>query len=246
MYNHFSYVYDYFMDNIPYDEWFENILDIFDKYNFNPKTILDLGCGTGELTSKFAKKGYLMVGIDLSEHMINVAKQKNEELNVNVIYQVQDMTTFNLSQKVDCMISTCDSYNYVLDDNDLQKSFKKVYEYLNNGGMFIFDMNTENYFKNTLGECTYSDIALDSAYIVENNYDEKTKINNYELNLFTENKDGSYLRSIEIHKEKARSIDEVKKLLNNANLKCVEVLDTETLDNVDKETDRMYFVCIKE
>ncbi len=246
MYNKFSYVYDYFMDNIPYDEWVENILDIFDDNDFNPNTIVDLGCGTGQITSKLATKGFLMTGLDLSKDMINVAKQKNLDNKQNIFYKVQDMTNFTLDENVDCMISTCDSYNYILDDKDILRSFKKVYSYLNEGGMFIFDMNTEHYFKETLGECMYSDVALDSAYIVENKYDEIKKINTYELNLFVENENGTYDRNIEIHKEKARSAKDVCELLTRADFKCIYILDTDTMEDITNETDRMYFICIKE
>ncbi len=245
MYNNFSYVYDYFMDNIPYDEWVENILEIFHNNHFTPRSILDLGCGTGELTSKLQTLGFNMSGIDLSKDMINVAKQKSIDNKQDIQYTVQNMVDFTLNNNVDAMISTCDSYNYILDDNDLLKSFKRVYKYLNDNGMFIFDMNTEHYFKETLGECMYSDVALDSAYIVENKYSQIEKINTYELNLFVENKNGSYDRNIEIHKEKARSIDEVCNLLNRSNFQCLHILDTETLDCATSTSDRIYFVCVK-
>lgn len=245
MYNKFSYVYDNFMDNIPYDEWLENFLDIFEDNNFNPKTIADLGCGTGQLTSKLAECGYEMYGLDLSRDMVNVAKQKNIEKNQNVSYSVQNMIDFKLDKNVDCMIGTCDSFNYILDEEDLLKSFKNVNKFLNNNGMFIFDMNTEHYFKETLGECTYSDVAKDSAYIVENSYDENKKINTYILNLFLENENKSYERVLEIHKEKARDAKDVCELLKLSGFECIYILDTDTMDDVENDTDRMYFVCKK-
>ncbi len=247
MYNNFSYVYDYFMDNIPYDNWIQNILKIFNNNKFKPKTIVDLGCGTGTIALSLAKKGFHLTGIDLSQSMINVANEKiNDNLKSNVSFKKGNIINFTLKENVDCMISTCDSFNYILDDADLLKSFKCVNKYLNNDGMFIFDMNTEYYFKETLGECEYSDVALDSAYIIQNFYDEVEKVNTYELNLFIENKNGTYDRNLEIHKEKARSIKKVVDLLQQANLKCINTLDTDNLENAHNLSNRIYFVCKKE
>ncbi len=246
MYNKFSYVYDYFMDNIPYDKWVQNILIILKNNNCQPKTIVDLGCGTGTVALKLSKKGYNVLGIDLSSDMISLANKKiNNNIKNKLSFKVGDITNFILQQNVDCIISTCDSFNYILNDEDLLKSFKIINKYLNDGGIFIFDMNTEHYFKETLGECMYSDVALDSAYIIENYYDELKKINTYELNLFIENEEGLFERSIEIHKEKARYIKDVISLLKKANLNCVDVLNTEDLNPATNLCDRIYFVCKK-
>ncbi len=245
MYKNFSYLYDQFMYDIPYDEWVSNILTIFLENDFNPKTIVDLGCGTGELTSKLQSMGFNMIGIDISEDMIKVAKKKNTTRGQNIIYKTENIVDFTLDKKVDSMISTCDSYNYILDDNDLLKSFKKVYSYLNDDGMFIFDMNTEYYFKNILGNSMYSDINSKNAYIVENTFDCEQNINTYKLNLFIENEKGSYDKNIEIHKEKARNPKDVIKLLNLANFKFLCLLDTYDLNIADDKSLRIYFVCIK-
>ncbi len=247
MYDNFSYVYDYFMDNIPYDKWVKNILKIFKDNSFNPKTIVDLGCGTGTIALNLAKKGFDVTGIDLSKHMISVANEKiNKNVKDNISFKVGNIINFNLDENVDCMISTCDSFNYILNDSDLLKSFKNVNKYLNDNGMFIFDMNTEYYFKETLGECEYSDVALDSAYIIQNFYDETKKINTYELNLFIQNENGTYDRNLEIHEEKARNVKDVTTLLQKANLKCINILDTDTLNTSDELSNRIYFVCKKE
>lgn len=76
-YTGFASVYDLFMDNIPYDKWSSYVLDLLKEYNINDGIILDLGCGTGNITEPLAKAGYDMIGIDNSDEMLNIALDKN-------------------------------------------------------------------------------------------------------------------------------------------------------------------------
>lgn len=75
-YTNFAEVYDTFMDNVPYEEWADDIQDILKEYQIEEGLVLDLGCGTGSMTELLAEKGYDMIGVDNSEEMLELALKK--------------------------------------------------------------------------------------------------------------------------------------------------------------------------
>lgn len=242
-YKDFAQIYDLFMNDVPYKKWVLYLKRIWNKYNFNPKLIAELGCGTGNITIQLANKNYDMIGIDISEDMLAIAKQKSEGLNI--LYLSQDITHFELYGTVDCIISLCDSLNYILKTNDLFKVFKLVNNYLNPKGLFIFDINTEYKFKNILGTNTFAETKSNAAYIWENFYNKNKKINEYYLNFFIKQTQTNYKRFKEIHYERAYSINTIKKLLKKSNLKLLAVYDAFTFNKPKKDSERIYFVVQK-
>ena len=139
-YETFAQVYDTFMSNVPYDDWIIYIQKIWDKFNIKPQLILDLACGTGNISSRLANLGYEMIGVDLSEDMLEEAMEKNAQLlpgKKPVLYLNQDMRDFELYGTVDCVLCLCDSINYITDENELLHVFKLVNNYLEPGGLFI-------------------------------------------------------------------------------------------------------------
>lgn len=242
-YKDFAQIYDLFMNDVPYKKWVLYLKRIWNKYNFNPKLIAELGCGTGNITIQLSNKNYDMIGIDISEDMLAIAKQKSEGLNI--LYLSQDITQFELYGTVDCIISLCDSLNYILKTNDLFKVFKLVNNYLNPKGLFIFDINTEYKFKNILGTNTFAETKSNAAYIWENFYNKNKKINEYYLNFFIKQTQTNYKRFKEIHYERAYSINTIKKLLKKSNLKLLAVYDAFTFNKPKKDSERIYFVVQK-
>ncbi len=103
--------------------------------------ILDLACGTGGPTLELARRGYIVVGVDLSEEMIQIARNKAEKqgLSNNVSFIVQDMTKIDYREEFDAVTLFFTSINYVLSDDDIQELFKRVYRALKPGGVFIAD-----------------------------------------------------------------------------------------------------------
>ena len=212
-YTDFAYIYDKLIDQ-DYEKWADYIEEIFKKHKVNPKLVLDLGCGTGSITNILAKRGYDMIGVDLSPDMLNVARDKAAEENLDVLYLCQDIREFELYGTVDAIICTLDVLNYITDAKDLEQVFALVKNYLNPDGIFIFDINTEHKLKNVLGNNTFINDENGIFYTWENEYD--GKISNQYLTFFAENEDGLYERFDENHIQRAYTIDEIKeKLLKN-------------------------------
>ena len=170
-YTSFAEVYDMFMDNIPYEDWCGYLTSLLKEYGIDDGLVLDLGCGTGTLTELLAKEGYDMIGVDVSEDMLQEAIEKRAESGLPILYLLQDMREFELYGTVRAVVSICDSLNYILDYDDLAHVFSLVNNYLDPKGMFIFDLNTEAKFQ-AMGSETIAEVRDEGSFIWENEYDE--------------------------------------------------------------------------
>ena len=125
-YESFAQVYDEFMEDTPYDQWLEYIKEIFKRHGLinNTNIVAELGCGTGNMTTRLAENGFDMIGIDISEEMLAKAIEKTQEKNLDILYLNQDMREFELYGTVDAIVAVCDSINYVTETEDLLEVFK--------------------------------------------------------------------------------------------------------------------------
>lgn len=240
-YTSFAEVYDMFMDNIPYEDWCGYLTSLLKEYGINDGLVLDLGCGTGTMTELLAKEGYDMIGVDVSEDMLQEAIEKRAESGLPILYLLQDMREFELYGTVQAVVSICDSLNYILDYDDLAHVFSLVNNYLDPKGMFIFDLNTEAKFQ-AMGSETIAEVRDEGSFIWENEYDEEEKINSYDLTFFIREEDDLYRRYQETHFERAWSLDEIKKALTEAGMEFVAAYDAFTKNAPRKESDRIYVV----
>lgn len=239
-YKRFASYYDVIMEDVPYEKWVNNILYLCEKYKSVPRLILDLGCGTGIATDIFQKKGYDLIGVDISEEMLSMAREKN----ANILFLNQDMCEFELYGTVDLIYSICDSINYLIEDEDIIDTFKLVNNYLNPQGLFIFDLNTKYKFERVLGNNGFGGTYLDGdiSYIWENFFDIETNINEYYLNLFAKREDGLYERHEEFHVERAYSIEKIIELIKRSGLEFLGVFDEDIMNEPQEDSQRIYIV----
>ncbi len=241
-YTGFAAVYDTFMDNIPYEEWCRYLTGLLREYGVKDGLVLDLGCGTGSLTELLADEGYDMIGIDYSEEMLELAMEKKYESEKDILYLCQDMREFELYGTVGAVVSICDCMNYMTDPEDLTEVFRLVNNYLDPGGIFIFDMNTEYKYQTVMGDCTIAEDREDSSFIWENQYEAEEKINVYDLSIFIREEDDLYRKFHETHYQRAYSMDEVRAALAAAGMEFVAVYDAFTKDAPKPESERIYVV----
>ena len=123
MYEDFALVYDRFMDETPYEEWCQFVVGRLKQDQITDGILLDLGCGTGSMTELLAKQGYDMIGVDLSDSMLDIAMEKRAQSGHNILYLQQDMREFELYGTVRAVICLCDSLNYLLEEDDLLTTF---------------------------------------------------------------------------------------------------------------------------
>ncbi|MFP4698218.1 MAG: class I SAM-dependent DNA methyltransferase [Eubacteriales bacterium] len=241
-YFNFAKVYDLFMEDVPYDKWVNYIIDIFNYYSVPPGLVLDLGCGTGNITQRLSQKGYDMIGVDNSEEMLMVAQEKAKGECLDILYLHQDMREFELYGTVKAIISTCDSINYIIEEDDLLNVFKLVNNYLDPGGLFVFDLNTKYKYKHVLGDRIFAENKEESSYIWQNCYYEKDGINEYNLTLFFEVSQGLFNRFEETHYQRAYSFDDIKMLLEDAGLEFLSIYDALTFELPKEDSERVYII----
>lgn len=244
MYNYFAGVYDKFQD-MDYEKYTEYICNIFDKYNLKPELVLDLGCGTGNVTIPLAKRGYDMIGVDLSFEMLDIAKDKSREENLDILFLNQDMTEFELYGTVDVIVSALDSVNYIVEEDGIISMFKNVENYLNPGGIFIFDINTAYKLKTILADNTFTDEDDEVFYVWQNFYDDEEKICCFNLDFFEKREDGAYQRYSEYHEEKVYTSEDIKRYADIANLEFVDEFEEFKFISPRNDSERAFYVLRK-
>ena len=237
-YTGFAAVYDMFMDNIPYGEWCDYLTGLLREHGVEDGLVLDLGCGTGSVTELLAQAGYDMIGVDLSEEMLQIAMEKRAQSGHDILYLLQDMREFELYGTVRAVVSICDSMNYLEDYEDLVQVLRLANNYLDPKGIFIFDMNTVYKYREQLGEQTIAENREESSFIWENYFDEGEMVNEYDLTLFIRDEDGRYSKYEETHYQKAFEISEVLKAVKEAGMELVAVYDAFTREPVKETSDK--------
>lgn len=254
-YTGFAEVYDLFMDNVPYQEWSHYLISLLEEYKVSKGLVLELGCGTGRMTRLLAQAGYDMIGLDCSEEMLQIAKEKewNADENVHegdgrkkldILYLLQDMREFELYGTVKAVVCICDSINYILEEKDLLTIFQLVNNYLDPGGVFIFDMNTIYKYREILGENTICENRGEGSFIWENFYDEEEHVNQYDLTLFIreQGEQDLYRKYEETHFQRGYELQTVQELLCKAGMEFVAMYDAFTREPVRGDSERIYVI----
>ena len=237
MYGSFAFVYDSFMDNVPYDQWAGRYEEILRQYGIKDGILLDLGCGTGNMTLRFCQKGYDMIGIDCSVDMLEVAREKSE--GMDILYLEQDMREFELYGTVKAVICVCDSINYILDPEEVEQVFRLVDNYLDPEGIFLFDFNTDYKYREIIGSQVIAEDREEMSFIWDNDYDEESRINEYELSLFIRKQDDLYRKYQELHYQRGYTLEEMKEALSHAGLLFLSAEDGEEGGPVTETTGRI-------
>lgn len=244
IYGGFASVYDKFMDNIPYDDWFRYLQKLLSKYGIYEGIVVDLACGTGEMTKRLAKAGYNMIGVDVSEEMLEIARDK---CGADILWLHQDMRALDLYGSASAMVCVCDGMNYICSIKELEQVFKRVVTFLDQDGVLIFDMKTEYFYQEILGNRTITDNREDASYIWENEYHEKDHLNKYLLTIYElldDNRD-LFLRTDELHQQRAYDINVVKECLENQGFSQIKVFEAFTEEKPNTKSERLYFVARK-
>ena len=227
-YNGFAYCYDLFMDNIPYDMWAEYLHGILTEHGITEGTLLELGCGTGSMTERMIAKGYdSIIGLDFSEDMLMMAREKDLP---GVLLIQQDMRELELPDEVDAVYCVCDGMNYLLEPQDLQRVFTRVKRFLKAGGVFVFDMKTDYFYREILGNRMIAENRDDASFLWENEYHEDTGIND----LFS--------RCDKLHYQRAYDTELVQRLAEEAGLTCKAVYQAFTREPVKPDSERVYYI----
>ncbi|HHT89545.1 MAG: class I SAM-dependent methyltransferase [Bacillota bacterium] len=232
---------------VDYEQWVGYLLDLAFRHGHVPHRILDLGCGTGNLTIPLAQRGYELTGVDLSGAMLAVAKSKTTALGIDIPYLQGDLRSLTgLSQGFDTAISGCDVLNYLTTEDDLSRAFQTVHRHLRTGGYWFFDLNSEHKLGDVYGNQSYADLDDDFAYFWDNSYDGQRTLCTMSLTFFIRTEEGLYERKKEQHMQKLWTPETIEKLCTQHGFIFQACYDFLTLESCSDESLRWQFVLQKE
>ena len=238
-------VYDKINSEIDYAAWADFIEKIIkNEYKNRAELVLDLGCGTGKMTLELARRGYDMTAVDYSPEMLNIARDEAEKLSLdkNILFLNQDMTGFELYGTVDVTVSCLDCINHLTTKKSLLECLSLVHNYLMPDGLFIFDVNGKYKFENIYSDRAYVSEEDGQVCIWQNYYNKKTKICNFYITLFAEEKDGSYTRFDEEQKERMYSLSELRTSLQKTGFEFIGAYSDFEFTDATDENERIYIV----
>ena len=168
-YNEFAYFYDEFNGEADYDALYSQIHAKLEAHGIHDGIVADLGCGTGELTLMLTQAGYDMIGIDQSEEMLCVVRDKAEQLGLSgrLLLLRQDLLKLDLYGTIRAAVSTFDTFNHI---PDLDTAIANAGFFMEKGGVFLFDMNTPYKHRKVLGDNEFTFEEEDAACVWRNHY----------------------------------------------------------------------------
>ena len=237
--------YDALMDGVDYAKWADFYVKCFEKYGRDVKTVVDIGCGTGSITTELAARGYAMTGVDISAEMLALAERKAEERGARVRYAEQDMVCLDTGAIADAVICSFDGVNYLTDLSDVRACFSSVYETLAPCGLFIFDVSSPYKFKNILGDNAFV-YELDDMFLSwQCFYSEKRGVCDYYLTFF-ERDGGAWQRYDETQRQRAYSARTLEKIIKESGMSLVAKFSDIDFSPVKDDSDRIFFICRKD
>ena len=168
--------------------------------------------------------------------------EPDELPNGGILYLLEDMRELELYGSVRAVVSVCDSMNYILEEADLREVFSRVHEYLEEDGVFIFDLNTVYKYRDLLGETTIAENREEGSFIWENYFDEESAVNEYDLTLYIREDGESYRRFEEVHYQRAYDLKTIDRLLADAGMELTAAYDAFTKEPVRDDSERIYVV----
>lgn len=244
-YTTFAQYYDQLTQNVNYGERAEYFCGLLKSLSHSPGLVLDLACGTGSLTLQLKQRGLDVYGADASFEMLSIAQQKAADAEQQILFLCQSMQKLDLYGTVDTVICALDSINHLTTEKDVLAAFRRVSLFLNPGGYFLFDMNTQYKHREVLADHVF---VYDTEHVFcvwQNHYDEKTDRVSIDLDFF--GKEGAvYHRSSEHFYEKAYSTDKISELLHTAGLSLVACYDDCSFLPPKPNSERVVVVARKE
>lgn len=235
MYEAFADIYDVFMADAPYEPWMSFLKERFDLIHLD---VIDMGCGTGQLTVPLSRLVRTCVGMDPSEAMLANAQMRAMDERAKVTWVCQNMQSYTTAQKFDLAIATCDVVNYIPSSDELGVALQRVYDSLKPSGCFAFDVIGPARLS-MLREGYWHDIEEHAALIHETNVSGHAIV--HDVIAFVEVEGGVYRRIDEQHQQTYYEIDELRAICHGVGFRSVDVFG-DFLNDDWKHADRV--VCV--
>lgn len=245
-YEGFAYIYDELMADAPYDKWVQFVTERLAANGITGKTLLDLGCGTGELSLRFVRKGFAVTGVDLSVDMLAVAQAKAQEQNLLIPFYQQDMAELEGFEQFDVIGIFCDSLNYLLSEDKVEQTFTKAFQHLKSGGVLFFDVHSVYKLNEIFINQTFTLNGDKLAYIWNSFPGDLPDSVEHELSFFVlDERNGKYDRIDEFHQQRTFSITQYKTWLEKAGFEVAEITADFEAAAPQRQSERIFFMAKK-
>jgi SAM-dependent methyltransferase len=243
--------YDTLMQDVPYRMWVSYIVDLLRRLDsaFRFRRVLELACGTGTVALEFARKGCQVVGVDLMEGMVEVAREKARKMGLTrrARFYVQDIAKLHLPDEPPFDLALClfDSLNYITDPTKLSRVFLRTFAHVRAGGYFVFDLNSEFALREHLFDQDNLDEDEEQTtlyYFWRSEYDPQKRLCRVDMWFAAKEARGDWRRFREVHWQRAYTIEEVRQMATAAGWRWVKVLDAYSYQPPHPESERWYFV----
>ena len=155
-----------------YQYWRKLLLKTISERKLKVRTLVDLMCGTGNSTIPWIRRAeWSVVGVDGSAAMLRQARKKSDRVR----WYCQDIRKLRLAERAEAATCHFDALNHILWPEELQQVFHRVAGILNSGGLFVFDISTEHWFR-WLHEREKLSTIGKNYMMASNRYDPKSRI----------------------------------------------------------------------
>lgn len=237
-YHNLAISYDRLTNDVDYQAVVDFYKQILAKEGLQPRTAVDLACGTGSVALLLAQEGLQVTAVDMSQEMLCIAAQKAQSLDNPPLFVCQRLEHLSLPRGIDLAVCALDSIDYITDPADCEKAIRRIYRALNPGGCFIFDVNTPEKLRAMDGQ-VFLDEDDDVYCVWRGEFDKSTNICAYGMDLFQ--RQGSvWHRFFEEHREYAYSALQLTGYLKSAGFTAIEVFADRKMTAPDPGEQRIY------
>lgn len=239
--------YDALTADVDHEAWADYLEKHFSRCPIPIRTVLDLACGTGEMTCLLARRGYEMIGVDLSAEMLMVASEKARGLTgvIPPMFLQQPMEELDLYGTIDACVCCLDSVNYVTRPELLARAFRRVHLFLMPGGLFIFDVNTPEKLRGLDGQ-VFLDETEDAYCVWRAEYSPRRRICTYAMDVFRHTGGDLWERGTELHEEYAYEPQQLEEMLRQAGFGHIKQYGERKMRPPKAGEERIFFVARKE
>ena len=238
-------VYDALTGDVGYEKRADYIEKLFLKSRIPVRTVLDLACGTGSMTALLTERGYELVAVDESPDMLAAAREKASALTGEPpVFLNQSMEALDLYGTVDAAICCLDSLNYLTGPREVQKTFQRLHLFISPGGLLVFDINSAAMLRELDGQ-VFLDEKEDVYCVWRPEFEKRSRVCTYWMDIFTRRPDGAWERSVEQHRQKAYEVEELRAWLLEAGFTHIRTYGDCRMSAPREGEKRIYFSAIR-
>ena len=238
-------VYDRLTEDVGYERRADYLEKLFKKSRLPVRMVLDLACGTGSMTEILMGRGYEMIAADASPDMLSAAREKTEGKDgIPPVFLNQSMPELDLYGTVDAAVCCLDSLNYLTSPREVQRTFQRLRLFIAPGGILVFDVLSPSGLQELDGQ-VFLDEREDVYCVWRAEYEKRSHVCTYWMDIFTLRADGAWERSVEEHRERAYTVEELRAWLMEAGFTHIRTYGDCRMSAPREGERRIYFTAIR-